>query len=539
MIEHGLNMDRQLLISAIIEHAAAQYGSQIVSSRETHGPIHRYTYRECARRSRRLAQALRRLGLQPGDFAATLAWNNHRHLEAYFAVSGSGLAIHTCNPRLHLDQLAYVLDHAGDTALLFDATFAPLVAALAPRCPRIRHWIALCERAHMPPLEGLPGLLCYEELIAPETGQYAWPDLDERTAAALCYTSGTTGHPKGALYTHRALILNALTVTTPGILSLAAEDSVLPIVPMFHINAWCIPYAAPIAGSALVLPGPRLDGAALYEMMESERVTRSAGVPTVLLGLLQHVESHELELSTLRRICSGGSLVPASLIAKYAERGIELLQGWGMTETSGVATMTCLTADEAGGPQAERCGLTAKQGRTPFGVEIKVVDEDGRTLPRDGTSQGELMIRGQWIVSGYYKSETSPIVDGWLRTGDVATIDANGILQIRDRIKDLIKTGGEWISSIDVENVACNHPSVAQAAVIGVRHPKWQERPLLFVVRRPGHELARQQILDHLGAQLARICVPEEVIFLEALPVGGTGKVQKAALRAEYGDVFQ
>jgi fatty-acyl-CoA synthase len=532
-------MERQLLISGIIEHAAAQYGRQIVSSRETHGPIHRYTYAGCAGRARKLAQALGRLGLEPGDFAATLAWNNHRHLETYYAVSGSGLVIHTCNPRLHLDHLAYILSHAEDKALFFDATFAPLVEVLAPRCQGIRHWIALSDRAHMPPVRGLSGLICYEELIAPESGGYAWPELDERTAAALCYTSGTTGNPKGALYTHRALILNALAVITPGMLSLSAEDCVLPIVPMFHINAWCIPYAAPIAGAALVLPGPRLDGASLYDMLESERATRTAGVPTVLLGLLQHLESNGLELSTLRRICSGGSLVPASLIAKYAERGVDLLQGWGMTETAGVATMTSVTADEAALPEAERCALTAKQGRTLFGVEIKVVDEQGRTLPRDGTSQGELLIRGQWIVSGYYKSETSPVVDGWLHTGDVATIDADGVLQIRDRIKDLIKTGGEWISSIDVENLACNHPGVAQAAVIGVRHPKWQERPLLFVVRRPGHDLGRQQILDHLAAQLARICVPEEVIFLESLPVGGTGKVQKATLRAEYGDVFK
>ncbi len=363
--------------------------------------------------------------------------------------------------------------------------------------------------------------------------------MDERTAAALCYTSGTTGHPKGGLYSHRALSLNALAGTTPSVLSLSAQDSVLPIVPMFHINGWCLPYAAPIAGSALVLPGAKLDGAGIYEMLESEGATRTAGVPTVLVALLQHVEAHGLEFSTLKRICAGGSLVPAALISKYAEYGVEIMQGWGMTETSGVATMTNLTPEEHALSEADRSAITAKQGRSLFGVEIKVVDEHGRTLPRDGRSQGELLVRGQWIISGYYKNETSPLLDGWLRTGDVATIDPNGVLQLRDRIKDLIKTGGEWISSIDVENLACNHPAVAQAAVIGVRHPKWQERPLLFVVRRQGHALERQQILDYLSAQLARICVPDEVIFVDSLPLGGTGKVQKTQLREKYGDVFK
>lgn len=539
MLQPGLMMERPLLVSDVIEHGAAQFGDVEVVSRETHGPLFRYTYAQCAVRSRKLANALKGLGLEPGNAVGSIAWNNHRHLEAYFAVSGSGMVMHTCNPRLQAQQLIYIINHAEDAVMLFDATFAPLVKGIAAHCPKIKAWVCLSDAANMALVEGVANVLCYEELIAPHSEQFDWPQFDERTGAALCYTSGTTGNPKGALYSHRAIVLNALSGCLPGILSLSPKDTILPVVPMFHINAWCIPYAAPIGGSRLVLPGPRLDGASLYELMETERVTVSAGVPTIWLGLMQHVEQHGLKFSSMRRTAVGGSAMPASLIAKFADDyGVEVRHGWGMTETTAATTMSCLTpADMTLGPAQQHAAI-ARQGRSVFGAEIKVVDEAGATLPRDGVAQGELMVRGQWIVTGYYKGETSPLVDGWFPTGDIATIDAHGVMQIRDRAKDVIKTGGEWISSIDLESAAMGHPAVAMAAVIGVKHPKWDERPLLFIVRKPGKTVEREEILAFLAERVAKWWVPDDVIFVESLPVGGTGKVQKGDLRKQYGGVF-
>ena len=539
MLQRGLMMDRPLLISGIIEHAAAQFGETQIVSRETHGPIFRYTFAECAARARRLANALRHRGLDAGCSVGSLAWNNHRHLEAYYAVSGSGMVIHTCNPRLHPEQLVYIINHAEDRVLLFDSTFAPLIQRIAPHCPNVEAWVALSDTENMPVADGIPNLACYEKFIAGQSGQFDWPEFDEHAAAVLCCTSGTTGNPKGVLVSHRSMVLNAMVICMPGSLGISPQETILPIVPMFHINGWCIPYAALIGGAKLVLPGPRLDGASLFEMMEAERVTVSAGVPTVWLALVQYLEQHDLRFSTLRRLVSGGSAVPPPLIAALSGRyGIDVRHGWGMTETVAVATISALDSDQAQLPAADRHSIIAKQGKSVFGVEIKVVDETGTTLPRDGTSQGELMVRGQWIVSGYHKSGTSALADGWFPTGDIATIDARGVMQIRDRVKDLIKTGGEWISSIDLENAAMGHPAVAAAAVIGVKHPKWQERPLLFVVRKQGKALERDEILEFLSGRVARLCVPEDVVFLDALPLGGTGKVQKVHLRKQYGNIF-
>jgi len=532
-------MDRPLLISSILEHAAAQNGEMEIVSRETHGPVFRYTVLGCALRAGRLANALADLGLPAGSTVGTLAWNNHRHVEIYYAVSGSGLIIHTCNPRLHLDQLIYIVNHAEDQVLFFDTSFAPLIASIAGHCPNIRAWICMTDEENMPELEGIANIYCYETLIATQSEEFSWPQFDERAGAAICYTSGTTGNPKGALYSHRAIVLNAMTICMPGLLCLSPRDTMLPVVPMFHINGWCAPYGCLIGGAKLVLPGPRLDGAGLYEMMENEKVTVSAGVPTVWLQLLQYVEQHGLKFSSLRRVISGGSAVPLALIAKFDELyGIEVRQGWGMTETTAAATMSCATSEQSEWAPARRHAAAANCGKAVFGIDIKVVGEDGETLPRDGKTQGELMVRGQWIVSAYYKGGDSPLRDGWFPTGDIATIDSHGVLQIRDRVKDLIKTGGEWISSIDLENTAIGHPSVAAAAVIGVKHPKWQERPLLFVVRKAGHSLEQQDILAFLADRMAKWWVPEEVIFLESLPVGGTGKVQKALLREKYGNIF-
>jgi len=399
--------------------------------------------------------------------------------------------------------------------------------------------VCLAEAAHVPAIDGVANVLAYEDLIAPHDDDFSWPSFDERTGAALCYTSGTTGHPKGALYSHRAIALNAISVCNPGTLCLSSQETILPVVPMFHINAWCIPYAAPIGGAKLVLPGPKLDGASLYELIEAERVTVSAGVPTIWQGLIAHVEQHGLRFSTMRRTATGGSAMPLALIAKFADvYDVEVRHGWGMTETTAVATMGTLAGDEVNWPAAQRHALIAKQGRTVFGIEIKVVDANGATLPRDGVSQGELMVRGPWILSRYFKGEGSPLVDGWFPTGDIATIASDGVMQIRDRTKDVIKTGGEWISSIDLENAAVAHPAVAMAAVIGVKHPKWDERPLLFVVRKPGQSLEKDEILGFLAERVAKWWVPDDVVFLDALPVGGTGKVQKNELRTKYGGTF-
>ncbi len=538
MLQPGLMMDRPLLISSILEHSAAQFGDVEIVSRETHGPLFRYTYADCAVRARQLASALAAAGLQQGSAVGSIAWNNHRHLEAYYAVSGSGMVMHTCNPRLHPQQLIYIINHAEDEVMLFDSTFAPLVKGIAAHCPKVKHWVCLSDAANLPVIEGVK-VIAYEDWIAPHSPDFIWPEFDERSGAALCYTSGTTGNPKGALYSHRAIVLNAITGCLPGVLDLSPKQTVLPVVPMFHINAWCIPYAAPIGGAKLVLPGPRLDGASLYELIEAEKVTLSAGVPTIWQALIGHVEQNGLRFSSMRCTAVGGSAMPAALIAKFSDvYGVEVRHGWGMTETTAVATMTSMTPKEMDLPAAARHVLVAKQGKTVFGIQIKVVDEQGHTLPRDGASQGELMVRGQWIIQSYFKGEKSPLVDGWFPTGDIATIDAQGLMQIRDRTKDVIKTGGEWISSIDLENAAVGHPAVAMAAVIGIKHPKWDERPLLFIVRKPGQTLDKAEILAFLTERVAKWWVPDDVVFLESLPVGGTGKVQKNDLRKEYGGVF-
>jgi 3-(methylthio)propionyl---CoA ligase len=539
MPQSGLMMNRPLLISGILEHGAAQFGGQEVVSRETHGPLHRSTYADVARRARQLANALQQLGLKAGSAVGSIAWNNHRHLEAYYAVSGSGIVMHTCNPRLHPQQLTYIINHAEDEVVLFDATFAPLVKGIAAHCPQVRAWVCLANAANTPTIEGVANVLNYEDLIALHSQQFDWPELDENTGAALCYTSGTTGNPKGVLYSHRAIVMNATTACMPDVLGLSSQETVLPVVPMFHINAWCIPYAALLSGARLVLPGPKLDGASLYELIESEEVTISAGVPTIWMGLIQHAEANSLRFSSMKRTCVGGSAMPMALIAKFMDHyGVEVRHGWGMTETTAVATMSNLSLNDRKKPAAEQYALVARQGKVISGIEIKVVDDDGATLPRDGTSKGELMVRGQWIVERYFKTDRTALAGGWFPTGDIATINADGVMTIHDRTKDVIKSGGEWISSIDLENVAIGHPAVAMAAVIGIKHPKWDERPLLLIVRKPGQVLEKAEILDFLASRVAKWWVPEDVEFLESLPVGGTGKVQKNELRQKYGGLF-
>ncbi len=531
-------MARPLLVSAILEHGALQFGSQQVISRETHGPLHSYTFKALAHRSKQLANALLGLGLKPGSVVGSIAWNNYRHLEAYYGVSGTGMVMHTCNPRLHPDQLAYIINHAEDEVILFDSSFAPLVKAVVNHCPKVRHWICLADESHTPSIEGVH-VHSYESFIRDQSALLDWPDLDENLGAALCYTSGTTGNPKGVLYSHRAIVLSALSACLPNVLDISSKETVLPVVPMFHINAWCLPYASLMAGAKLVLPGPKLDGASLYELMESEKVTLSAGVPTIWMGLVNHLEQHNLSFSTMRRTGVGGSAMPKALIAKFNEvYKVDVRHGWGMTETTAVATISNIGGEEASWTDALRHELVAKQGKSVFGIEIKIVDEQGQTLPRDGQAQGELMVRGQWIVENYHNSEQTALVDGWFPTGDIATIDEDGVMQIRDRTKDVIKSGGEWISSIELENAAAAHPHVAMAAVIGVKHPKWDERPLLLIVRKSQDFADKHAILAFLSERVAKWWVPDDVVFVDSLPVGGTGKVQKSELRIQYGSIF-
>ena len=535
----GRMMEMPLLVSSLLVHAARHHGTTEIVSRRVEGDLHRSSYAECELRARKLAQALARLGCEEGDRVGTLAWNGHRHLEIYYGSSGSGLVCHTINPRLYPEQIAWIADDAADRVLCFDLDLLPLVESLAARLPQVRHFVALCDRDRMPPETALPGLLCYEELLEAEDGDRAWPRLDEHAACGLCYTSGTTGEPRGALYSHRSTVLHAYAASLPDAMGLSAEDGVLPVVPMFHVNAWGIPYSAPLTGARLVLPGPQLDGASLYPLFESERVTLGAGVPTVWLGLLDHVKRHGRRFSSLRRAVIGGSACPPSMLRTLEdEHGVRVIHAWGMTELSPLGTLARLKArHEALGP-AERRHLLEKQGRAMAGIDLAVVDALGHVQPWDGASAGELLARGPWVIERYFKDERSALreVDGvdWFPTGDVATIDADGFMQITDRGKDMIKSGGEWISSIALEHIALSHPAVHEAAVVAVPHPKWGERPLLVAVRRPGTAPTRADLIGHYEGRVARWQVPDDVVFLPELPHTATGKVLKMKLREMF-----
>ncbi|EKU79775.1 3-(methylthio)propionyl-CoA ligase [Massilia timonae] len=532
----GQMMDQPLLISGILEFAARHYGATEIVSRRVEGDLHRYTYRDCARRARQLANALAALGIGMGERVATLAWNGYRHLELYYGVSGSGAVLHTINPRLHPEQVAYIVNHAEDRVLFFDLTFLPAIEAMARQCKTVKAYVALCGREHMPPAGAIPGLLCYEELIGAASDDYDWPQFDERSAASLCYTSGTTGNPKGALYSHRSTVLHAYASALPNALGIGSADVVLPVVPMFHVNAWGLPYSAPLVGAKLVFPGPALDGKSLYALFEAEGVTFSAGVPTVWLGLVNHVLEGGLRFSTFRRTVIGGSACPPALMDLLIDRlGVQVVHAWGMTEMSPLGTACTPLARHAGLPQEAQRALLRKQGHAICGVDMKIVDDDGAELPWDGATYGHLLVKGPWVVSGYFRGEGGDVLqDGWFPTGDVATIDADGYLAITDRSKDVIKSGGEWIGTIDLENVAMSHPAVLQAACIGVQHPKWAERPLLVVVRRPGMEVSREELLGWFAGKVARWWTPDDVVFADSLPVGGTGKIQKNKLRETY-----
>ncbi|AMP03378.1 3-(methylthio)propionyl-CoA ligase [Collimonas pratensis] len=532
----GQMMSQPLLISSIIQHADRYFGANEIVSRRVEGDLHRYTYSECHSRARRLANALASLGVRMGERVATLAWNGYRHMEAYYAVSGAGAVLHTINPRLHPDLIAYIANHAEDQYLLFDTCFLPLVEAVAPLSKTIKGYIALCGREHMPQDSKLPNLLCYEELLAASRDDFEWPLFDENSASSLCYTSGTTGNPKGALYSHRSTVLHSLASVMPDTMNISGRDAVLPIVPMFHVNAWGLPYAVPLTGAKMVFPGPGLDGKSLYELFEQEQVTISAGVPTVWLGLLNHMEQHQLRFSSFKRTIIGGSACPPAMMKSLRHRyGVEVVHAWGMTEMSPLGTTGSLQTKHLSLPLEQQELLLQKQGHAIYGVDMKIVDDLGKELPWDGVTYGNLLVKGPWIVAGYFKNEGGDVLqDGWFPTGDVATIDGDGYMQITDRSKDVIKSGGEWISSIDLENIVMAHPAVQMAACIGIFHPKWDERPLLVVVRKPGMEVSGAELLRFFEGKIAKWWTPDDVAFVNALPIGATGKLLKNKLREQF-----
>jgi len=531
-------MQQPLLISSLLRHAERHHAEQEIVSRRCEGDIHRYRFKDLAARARRLAKAMRALGVGEGARVGTLAWNSYRHMELYYAVSGSGAVLHTLNPRLHPEQLAWIAAHAEDQVLCFDLSFLPLVEAVAAQLPGVRHFVLMSDRAHMPADSKVADLLCYEELVEAQDDDYDWPAFDEHRASSLCYTSGTTGNPKGVLYSHRSTVLHTYAAALPDALNCSARDVILPVVPMFHVNAWGLPYVACMVGAKLVFPGPGLDGKSLHELFEAERVTVSAGVPTVWQGLLAHVEAQQLQFSTMRRTVIGGSSCPPAMLRAFQEKyGVEVLHAWGMTELSPLGTVCTLKPAQQQLDAEQRYAVQAKQGRAIFGVDMKVVGEDGAELPWDGKSSGELLVRGPWVLSQYLKGEGGdPLLDGWFPTGDVAHIDAQGFMQITDRAKDVIKSGGEWIGSIDLENIAMSHPAVAMAACIAARHAKWDERPLLVVVKKPGTALSKQELLQHYEGRIAKWWTPDDVLFVDAIPLGATGKMQKNKLREQFQD---
>lgn len=533
----GLMQDRPLLISTMIEHAASQHGDTEIVSRQTDGSLFRYDYARAARRSRQLANALARLGMVASDRVATLAWNTHRHFEIYYAVSGSGAVCHTVNPRLFFEQIAFICNHAEDSILLFDLSFVDIVNRLAPLVPSVKHWVALCSRAALPDTLTLPNVLAYEELIAAESESFAWPQFDERTASSLCYTSGTTGDPKGVLYSHRSTVLHAYAAAMPDHFSLSARDVVLPGSSMYHANAWGLPYAITAVGCKLVLPGAQLDGKSLEGLINEEGVTLSCGVPTIWLGLSQHLQKTGGTVPSLKRLIIGGAACPLALMNTLrTELSVETVHLWGMTETSPLGTVNVFKPKHDRLSKDAQDELRVKQGRAVYGCELKIVDGGGKELPHDGVAFGDLLIRGWWIASGYYKLDTQVLdQDGWFATGDVATIDADGYMRITDRSKDVIKSGGEWISSIDLENAAVGHPGVTEAAVIGVRHPKWDERPLLLIVPRdPVSPPSKAEVLAFISDKVAKWWLPDDVLVVAEIPHTATGKILKTALRAQY-----
>ena len=537
---HGLMMDTPLLISSLIRFADLNYPDREIVSVTADNPMHRYTYREAFARSRKLANALKKLGVRPGDRVGTLAWNDYRHFELYYAVSGSGMVCHTINPRLYPEQVSYIVNHAEDQYLFVDLLVMPLIEALWPSFEGVKGVVVLTKEASMPESK-IPNLLCYETLIADESDEFEWPEFDENTASALCYTSGTTGNPKGVLYSHRSTLLHTYGACMPDVLGFTSRDVALMIVPMFHVNGWGIPFSSTMVGAKLVMPGPKMaDGETLAMLMNEEQVTVASGVPTIWMALLAYLDESGVKIPTVQRVSVGGAACPRSIIEAFDQKhGIPVHQGWGMTETSPLGTIFKIKPGMGEMSKDEMYDLRAKQGCGVFGVEMRITDENNEPLPWDGKAFGTLKVRGPWVAKQYFKLEAadSPLdEDGWFDTGDVATIDPHGVMQITDRTKDVIKSGGEWISSIDLENAAVGHPKVAEAAVIGRYHPKWTERPLLVVVLNKGETLPKDEMLDWFDGKVATWWKPNDVVVVDELPHTATGKINKLGLREQFAD---
>ena len=536
----GLMMDRQLTITSIMEHADRYHPDTEIVSVTNDTPRHRYTYAEAFRRTRRLANALIDYGIGAGERVATLAWNDYRHFELYYAIAGIGAVTHTVNPRLFPDQISYIINHAEDRLVFVDPLILPVLEKISDDLSRVEAFIVLTDEENMPDTD-LRNAQSYEGFISRHADRIDWPELDEKTACCLCYTSGTTGNPKGVLYHHRSMVLHTLVGISPDGLNLSVRDVVMPVVPMFHVNAWGLAYGAPAVGTKLVFPGPKMgDGATLQALIEEEEVTYSAGVPTVWLNLLKYLAESGKEVSTLKRVIIGGSACPRSIMEELEDSyGVYVNHAWGMTEMSPLGTVNTLKPGMLELPREEQYAVRMKQGRPLYGVEMKIVDDDGNELPRDGQATGLLKVRGPFVCSEYYREDTPSDVhddDGWFSTGDVGSIDAEGYLQITDRSKDVIKSGGEWISSIDLENAAVGHPDIAEAAVIGVPHPRWGERPLLILVRKEGGDAGKQEILDWLKDRVAKWWVPDDVVYVDDIPHTATGKIQKTELRKRFKD---
>ncbi len=534
----GLMQDWPLTLDKILDHAAQWHGSREIVSRSVEGPIVRTNYADIRRRAKRLSNALKGLGVKPGDRVATLAWNTGRHIEAWYAIMGIGAVCHTLNPRLFPDQLCYIINHAEDQVLFTDLTFLPTLIERRADMKSVRHVIVMTDEGHMASV-GLDGALCFETLVEENGEDCVWGGFDENTAAGLCYTSGTTGNPKGVLYSHRSNFLHTLVTLQHDVMGLSGRDVVLPVVPMFHANAWGLAFSCPAVGCKVVMPGQKLDGQSVYELLETEGVTFSAAVPTVWQMLLQHLRGANAKLSTLKRVVIGGSAVPESLVRAFRDEfGVEVTHAWGMTETSPLGTLSTATPEVAAMSEEEQLQYKLKQGRPPAGIELKLTADDGAAQPHDGATFGRLKVKGPFVVGEYFKGEGGAILDeeGFFDTGDVATIDALGYMQITDRAKDVIKSGGEWISSIEIENLAAGHPKAMIAAVIGVAHPKWDERPLLLVKLKDGESATREEFLQYLDGKIARWWMPDDVVFVDDIPLGATGKIDKKLIRQRFAD---
>ena len=532
----GLMMDMPLLLPGLLRHAAKFHGATEIVSRAEEGGIHRYTYADAAARTGRLAHALVELGLKPGDRVGTLAWNGYRHFELYFAVPGAGFVCHTINPRLFAEQITFIVNDAEDRFIFVDLSFLKLLESVAPNLPKVEGYVIMTDREHMP-VTTLPNALCYEDLVAGRPEHFAWPDLDERTASGMCYTSGTTGNPKGVLYSHRSTMLHSMACVRADVFGLSTRDTLMPVVPMFHVNSWGLPYAAAMTGAKLVLPGGKLDGASLAELIATEGVTISAGVPTVWLALLDHADAAQVGLPTLERVLVGGSAVSASLIGRFAARGVRTVHAWGMTETSPVAASSVLDRRHDSLTPDQKTAIQLKQGFALCGADLRIVDHAGTEVPWDGKTHGVLEVRGPWICSGYYNNDDRSAfsADGWFATGDVCTMTPDGYMEIVDRTKDVIKSGGEWISSIALENIAIGHPAVREAAAIGRPDDKWGERPRLVLALKPGAQLTAAEMRAFLEPKIAKWWMPDDLVIVEELPHTATGKLLKMELRRLYG----